>query len=151
MHLGGHGNLGISLHTQIYSPKFHTIINNHNSGTHQVGKTSLHSINILGFKDGEEGITKGTLMLHLSLFPTILTLSFHRTSYIFCQVLFHHLYLLFQNNRNNTRMQAPQDQHYYQHNQCPIPIINPLNLFKMLRCKPFRRMLFLLFHYRRFN
>jgi hypothetical protein len=40
MHLGGHGSLGTNLHTQIHNLKFHPIINNHNSGTHQVGKTS---------------------------------------------------------------------------------------------------------------
>jgi hypothetical protein len=100
MHLGGHGSLGTNLHTQIYNLKFHPIIKNHNSGNHQVGKTGLHCTNILGFKDGEEGITKGTLKLHLSLCPTILTLIFHQTFLIFCQVLFHHLYLLFHNNNH---------------------------------------------------
>jgi hypothetical protein len=54
MHIGGHGSLGIIPHTQIYNPKFHPIINNNNSGTHQVGKTGLLSTNILGYKDGEE-------------------------------------------------------------------------------------------------
>jgi hypothetical protein len=152
MHLGGHGSLGINLHTRIYNPKFHPIINNHNSGTHQVGKTGLHSITILGFKDGEEGITKETLKIHLSLCPTILILSFHRTSRNFCQVLFHDLYLLFHNNNhNNIRMQYPQDQHYYRHNRCPIPIISPLNIFTMLRCRPSQHMLFLPFHCRIFN
>jgi hypothetical protein len=133
MHLGGH-NIP---HTQIYNLKFHPIINNNNSGTHQVGKTGLLSTNILGFKDGEEDITKETLKLDLSLCPTILILTSHRTLYSFCQVLFHHLYLLFHNNNHyNTKMQATQDQHYYQHNQCRIPIIIPLNLFTMLRCRP---------------
>jgi hypothetical protein len=51
--------LGVSLHTQIYHLKFHLIINNHNSGTHRVGKIGLHSITILGYKDGEEGHTQG--------------------------------------------------------------------------------------------
>jgi hypothetical protein len=152
MHLGGHGSLGTNLHTQIYNLKFHPIINNHNSGTHQVGKTSLHSTNILGFKDGEEGITKAILKVHLSLCPTILILSFHQTFHSFYQVLFHHLYLLFHNNNcNNIKMKAPQDRHYYRHNQCPIPITSPLNLFKILRCRPSRHMLLLLFHYKRFN
>jgi hypothetical protein len=64
-------------HTQIYNLKFHPIINNNNNGTHQVGKTGLVSTNILGFKDGEEGITKETLKLHLSLLLTIIILSFH--------------------------------------------------------------------------
>jgi hypothetical protein len=147
MHLGGHGNLGTSPHSQIHNLKFHHIINNNNIGTHQVGKTGLHSTNILGFKDGEEGITKETLKLHLSLCQTNITLSFHRTLYSFCQVLFHHLYLLFHNkNCNNIIMQAPQDQHYYRHNQCPIPIISPLNLFTMLRCSPSQHMLLILFH-----
>jgi hypothetical protein len=136
VHLGGHDSPGINLHTWIYSLKFHPITKNHNRGTHQVGKTDLYSITILGFKDGEEGITKETLKLHLSLCPTILTLSFHQTSCSFCEVLFHHLYLLFHNNHKNTRMQAPQDRHYYRHNQFPITIIIPLNLFTMLRCKP---------------
>jgi hypothetical protein len=77
MHLGGHGNLGTNPHTQIHNLKLQPIINKNNSGTQQVGKIGLHSTNILGFKDGEEGITKGTLKLHLSLCPTILTLSFH--------------------------------------------------------------------------
>jgi hypothetical protein len=150
MHLGGHGKLGTNLHTRIYNLKFHPTINN--NGTHQVGKPGLHSTNILGFKDGEEGITKGTLKLHLSLCPTILILNFHRTLCNLCQVLFHHLYLLFHNNNcKNIRMQAPRDQIFYRHNQCPIPIISSLNLFTMLRCKPSRCMLFLLFHCRRFN
>jgi hypothetical protein len=77
MHLGGHGSLGTIPHTQIYNLKFHPIINNNNNGTHQVGKTGLLSTNILGFKDGEEDITKETLKLHLSLCPTILILSSH--------------------------------------------------------------------------
>jgi hypothetical protein len=77
IHLGGHGSLGTNSHTQIHNLKFHPIINNHNSGTHQVGNIGLHSTNILGFKDGKEDITKGTLKLHLSLCPTILTISFH--------------------------------------------------------------------------
>jgi hypothetical protein len=73
MHLGGHDNLGINPHIQIYSLKFHPIINNNNSGTHQVGKTGLLSTNILAFKDGEEEITKETLKLHLSICPTSLS------------------------------------------------------------------------------
>jgi hypothetical protein len=83
MHLGGHGSLGVSLHTQIYSLKFHLIIKNHNNGTHRVEKNGLHSITIHGYKDGEEGKNKETLKLHLSLFPLILTPSFYRTSCIF--------------------------------------------------------------------
>jgi hypothetical protein len=83
MHLGGHGSLGINPHIQIYSLKFHPIINNNNSGTHQVGKTGLLSTNILGFKDGGEDKTKETLKLHLSIFPTILILISHRTLCIF--------------------------------------------------------------------
>jgi hypothetical protein len=77
MHLGGHGSLGTNPHTQIYNLKFHLITNNNNSVTHQVGKIGLLSTNILGFKDGEEDITKETLKLHLSLCPTILILSSH--------------------------------------------------------------------------
>jgi hypothetical protein len=77
IHLGGHGSLGTDPHTQIHNLKFHPIINNNKSGTHQVGKTGLLNTNILGFKDGEEGITKETLKFHLSLCPTILNLSFH--------------------------------------------------------------------------
>jgi hypothetical protein len=108
MHLGGCGILGTNPHTQIYNLKFHPIINNNNSGTHQVGKTSLLSTNILGFKDGEEEITKETLKIHLYLCPTIIILSSHRTLHNFFQVLFHHLYLLFHNNnRYNIKMQAP--------------------------------------------
>jgi hypothetical protein len=134
MHLGGHGSLGTIPHTQIYNLKLHPITNNNNSGTHQVGKTDLLSTKILGLKDGEGGITKETLKLHISLFPTILILSSHRTLCNFCQVLFHHLYLLFHNNNHyNIKMQAPRDQHYYWNNQCRIPIIFPLNLFTMLR------------------
>jgi hypothetical protein len=107
MHLGGHGSLGINPHTQIHSLKFHPIINN-NSGTHQVRKTGLISTNILGFKDGGEDTTKETLKLHLSLCTTILILSSHRTLCNFCQVLFHHLYLLSHNNNfYNFKMQAP--------------------------------------------
>jgi hypothetical protein len=152
MHLGGHGRLGTSPHTHIYNLKFHPIINNNHSGTHQVGKIGLHSTNILGLKNGEEGITKETLKLYLSLCPTILILDFHQTLYNFYHVLFNHLYLLFHNkNRYNIRMQAPRYQHYYWHNQCPIPIIGPLNLFIMLICRPSRHMSLLMFHYRRFN
>jgi hypothetical protein len=151
MHLGGHGSLGINPHTRIYSPKFHPIINN-NSGTHQVGKTGLLSTNILGFKDGGEDTTKETLKLHLSLCTTILILSSHQTLRNFCQVLFHHLYLLSHNNNHyNFKMQAPQNRHYYRHSQCQIPIISPLNLLTMLRSRPSRHMLLLLFHYRKFN
>jgi hypothetical protein len=110
MHIGGHGSLGTNPHTHIYNLKFHPITNNNNSGTHRVGKIGLLNTNILGLKDGEEGITKETLKLHLSLCPTILILSFHQTFRSFCQVLFHHLYLLFhKTNRYNIRMQAPQD------------------------------------------
>jgi hypothetical protein len=94
MHLGGHGSLGINPHTWICSLKFHPIINN-NSGTHQIGKIGLLSTNILGFKDGGEDTTKKILKPHLSLCPTILILSSHLTLRNFCQVLFHHLYLLF--------------------------------------------------------
>jgi hypothetical protein len=152
MHLGGHGSLGTSPHTQIYNLKFHPIINNNNNGTQQVGKTSLLSTNILGFKDGEEDITKETLKLHLSLCPTIIIFNSHRTLHNFCQVLFHHLYPLFHNNNcYNIKMQAPRDQHYYWHNQCRIPLISPLNLFTMLICRPSRHMLLLMFHYMRFN
>ena len=136
MQLGGHGSLGVILHTWIYNLKFHLIINNHKNGTHRVGKTSLHSITILGYKDGEEDIPKETLNLHLSLCPLILTPSFHRTPHKFFQVLFPHLYLLFHNNPNNIIIQSPQDRHYYQHNQFPVPIINPLNLYTILTCKP---------------
>ena len=108
MHLGGHGSLGIIPHTQIYNPKFHPIINNNNSGTHQVGKKGLLSMKILGFKDGEEDISKETLKLHLFLCPTILILSSHRTLHNFCQDLFHHLYLLSHNKKPyNIKMQAP--------------------------------------------
>jgi hypothetical protein len=70
MHLGGHGSLGINPHTQIYSLRFHPIINN-NSGTHQVGKTGLLSTNILRFKDGGEDTTKETLKLHTSTYDQI--------------------------------------------------------------------------------
>ena len=151
MHLGGHGSLGINPHTRIYSLKFHPIINN-NSGTHQVGKTGLLSTNILGFKGGGEDTTKETLKLHLSLCTTILILSSHQTLRNFCQVLFHHLYLLSHNNNySNFKMQAPQNRHYYRHSQCQIPIISPLNLLTMLICRPSRHMLLLLFHYRKFN
>jgi hypothetical protein len=107
MHLGGHGSLGINPHTQIYSLKFHPIINN-NSGTHQVGNIGLLSTNILGFKDGEEDTTKETLKLHLSICPTIIILSSHQTLHNFCRVLFHHLYLLSHNNNcYNFKMKAP--------------------------------------------
>ena len=119
MHLGGHVILGVILHTKIYHPKFHPVINNHNSGTHRIGKTGLHNMTILGYKDGEEGIPKETLKIHLSLCPLILTPSFHRTYCIFFQVLFPHLYLLFHKNPSNTRIESPQDRHYYRHNRCP--------------------------------
>ena len=84
MHLGGHESLGINQHTQIYSLKFHPIIKNNKNGTHQVGKTGLLSTNILGFKDGEEDITKENLKLDLSLCPTILILSSNLTPHSFC-------------------------------------------------------------------
>jgi hypothetical protein len=79
MYLGGHGNLGVSLHTRIYHLKFHPIINNHNSGTHQIGKIGLQTMleTTLVYKDGEEGIPKETLRLHLFLCPLILTHIFH--------------------------------------------------------------------------
>jgi hypothetical protein len=137
MHLGGHGSLGTNPHTQIYNIKFHPITNNNSSGNYQVGKTSLLNTKSFVLKDGEEGITNETLKVHMSLCTTILILSSHQTLHNFCQVLFHHLYLLFQNNNHyNIIIQAPRDQHYYWHNQCPIPIISPLNLFIMLICGP---------------
>jgi hypothetical protein len=91
MYLGGHDSLGAIPHTQIYNLKFHPIINNNNSGTHQVGKTSLLRTNILGFKDGGENRTKETLKIHLSLCPTILILTSieHFTAFAkFCSTTF---------------------------------------------------------------
>ena len=61
-------------------------------------------------------------------------------------------YLLSHNNNcSNFKMQAPQDQHYYRHSHYRIPMISPLNLLTMLRCRPSRHMVLLLFHYRKCN
>jgi hypothetical protein len=68
MHLGGHGTLGINLHTQIYSLKFHPIINN-NSGTHQVGKNGLLSTNILGWRGGHNQGNPQAPPIHMSNHP----------------------------------------------------------------------------------
>ena len=152
IYLGGHDSLGTNPHTQIYNLKFHPIINNNNSGTHQVGKTSLLSTNILGFKDGGEETTKETLNLHLSLCPTILILSSNRTLCNFCQGFvppplppIPQQQLLQNQNASSPRPTLLSTQ----------PVLNPNNKppqpLHNVEMHAFPTMLLLLFHYRKFN
>jgi hypothetical protein len=149
MHLGGHGILGVQPTYQDLPPQVPPYYQqpqqwNSPNWKNWSPQYASHHPWLQGWRGGN---TQGNTQAPPVPMPTHPYPQFPPNIQQFFQVLFPHLYLLFQNNPNNTRIQAPQDQHYYQHNRCLTQITNQLNLFTMLSCKPSRHMLFLLFHF----
>ncbi len=127
--LGGLGNLEANLHTRNPTTM---LINAHNNGTFQIGKTGHPSIPRSMFNTSS-GLSdeRDKILLNFLQFPCPISNipNLHLMSSNYCQDMFLHLFHLFLSSHNTSKMLPLRDPQYFQLNRYQIRIIKLLSHF----------------------